>query len=57
MRRREVAIYWVEDQRKEGEIVHSIKFAGYVVAIGEQTTSRRRVLLRESRVETVNIDH
>ena len=41
----EVTIHRVEGQRKEGEIARPTKFVGYVVAIGKQTTSRRRVLL------------
>ena len=56
MRGREVAIRRVEGQRKEGEIVRPTKFAGHVVAVDEQTTSRRRVLLREPRVEIVDVD-
>ena len=45
VRGREVAIRRVEGQRKEGEIARPAKFASHVVAVGEQTTSRRRVLL------------
>ena len=57
VRGREVAIHWVEGQRKEGEIVCPAKFVGHVVAISEQTTSRQRVLLQEPRIETVDVDH
>ena len=32
------------------------KFAGYVVVVDEQTTSRRQVLLWEPRIETVDIN-
>ena len=45
VRGQEVAIRRVEGQRKEGEITRPTKFVGYVVMVGEQTTSRWRVLL------------